>query len=203
MCESCYRHLPGNHNCCYQCAEVLTIPVSTPTLCGRCLSRRPAFDETHAPFLHQGAIRYLITTLKFAADFKNARLLGQLLADYLQKNAELPELIIPIPLHSKRYHQRGFNQAIEIAKVTSKVLHIPLDLDSCRRHRDTPHQTALSAKQRRKNLTNAFSISGTIRAEHVAIVDDVMTTGATAHELASVLKKSGINRVDVWVCARA
>ena len=172
-------------------------------LCGRCLSKQPAFDETYAPFIHHGAIRHLISTLKFGTNYKNARLLGMLLAEHLKQNAERPDLILPVPLHKARYRQRGFNQAIEIGRTVAKELLIPLDLTSCRRQRDTPHQTQLSAKKRRKNIKNAFSIIKPIHARHIAILDDVMTTGSTAHELASVLKKAGASRVDVWVCARA
>ncbi len=148
-------------------------------------------------------MRHLITSLKFGAHYKNARLLGLLLADHLKQTAQSPDLILPIPLHKARYRQRGFNQAIEIAKTVSKELQIPLDLSSCLRHRDTPHQTALTAKQRRKNMKNAFLIVNPVLAQHIAILDDVMTTGSTAHELASLLKKEGVGRVDVWVCARA
>ena len=203
ICHSCYTHLPRNNLCCYRCAEILETPIAAPMLCGRCLSRHPAFDETYAPFIHQGAIRHLIGTLKFSANYKNARLLGMLLADHLQQTAERPELILPVPLHKSRYRQRGFNQAIEIGRTVAKELQIPLDLTSCRRHRDTPHQTQLTAKKRRKNLKNAFSVIKPIHARHIAILDDVMTTGSTAHELAYVLKKAGASRVDVWVCARA
>jgi len=145
----------------------------------------------------------LIGSLKFGANYKNARLLGMLLADHLKQTAERPDLIIPVPLHKARYRERGFNQAIEIARTVAKEMQIPLDLDSCRRHRDTPHQTQLPAKKRQKNLKNAFSIIKPIHARHIAILDDVMTTGSTAHELAYVLKKAGASRVDVWVCARA
>ncbi len=203
LCDTCYSQLPRNTLCCYRCAEILETPINAPMLCGNCLSRHPAFDETYAPFIHQGAIRYLINSLKFGAHYKNARLLGQLLAEHLAKTAERPELIIPVPLHQARYQQRSFNQAIEIARTVAKELQIPLDLTSCKRHRDTEHQTLLSAKKRRKNLKNAFSIVRPIDAKHVAIIDDVMTTGTTSHELAYVLKKVGVSRVDVWVCARA
>ncbi len=226
ICRSCYTHLPRNNLCCYRCAEILEIPFIAPVLscraiparrpsgasrakplpavlCGRCLSRHPAFDETYAPYIHQGVIRHLISTLKFGADYKNARLLGMLLADHLKQTAKRPDLILPVPLHKSRYRQRGFNQAIEIARTVAKELQIPLDLTSCSRHRDTPHQTQLPAKKRRKNLKNAFSVIKPIHARHIAILDDVMTTGSTAHELAYVLKKAGANRVDVWVCARA
>ncbi|MFU8787841.1 MAG: ComF family protein [Methylobacter sp.] len=203
ICYCCDQHLPRNNQRCYRCAAELKTPTSAPTLCGRCLSRQPAFDETMAAFIHQGAIRHLINNLKFNAQYKNARLLGLLLADHLKQNAELPDLIMPVPLHKARYRERGFNQAIEIARTVGKELHIPLDLGSCRRHRNTQHQTRLSAKKRRKNLKNAFSVIKPIHAQHIALLDDVMTTGSTAHELASILKKNGVSRVDVWVCARA
>ena len=175
----------------------------SPMLCGRCLGSIPAFDETYAPFIYQGEMRHLITSLKFGAHYKNARLLGLLLAEHLQATAQRPDLILPVPLHKARYRERGFNQAIEIAKTVARELQLPLDLNSCHRHKDTPHQTALTAKQRRKNMKQAFSIIKPIRAQHIALLDDVMTTGSTAHELAVLLKKAGVSRVDVWVCARA
>jgi ComF family protein len=203
ICGFCYRRLVRNNSCCYRCAETFTIAPASPALCGRCLSSQPAFDETYAPFIYQDEIRYLITSLKFAAHHKNARLLGMLMVEHLKQTAQKPELIVPIPLHKTRYQQRGFNQAFEIAKTVSRKLRIPLDPLSCLRHRDTPHQTELTAKQRRKNIKHAFTIIKPIRAQHVAVLDDVMTTGSTVHELASVLKKSGVSRVDVWVCARA
>jgi len=203
LCDPCYQRLPKNNQCCYRCAEIFEIPVASPTLCGRCLSSPPAFDETYAPFIYQGEMRHLITSLKFGSHTKNARLLGLLLADHLKKTAQRPDLILPVPLHKSRYRERGFNQAIEIAKTVSKELQIPLDLSSCIRHRHTPHQIALTAKQRHFNIKNAFSISKPIHAQHIAILDDVMTTGSTAHELALLLKKAGVSRVDVWICARA
>ena len=161
------------------------------------------FDETHAPFIHQGITRYLIASLKFNKQYKSARLLSFLLADYLAKSVERPELIIPIPLHKQRYKKRGFNQSIEIAKNLSKMLDIPLDTKSCIRQRDTAHQVGLSSEDRRKNIKNAFVVRKAIKANHVAIVDDVITTGSTANELAIVLKKAGVSRVDVWSCSRA
>ncbi|MDD5275505.1 MAG: ComF family protein [Methylovulum sp.] len=203
LCLACYQDLPRNNPCCYQCANMFELPSPAPRLCGRCLSLRPAFDETHAPFIHIGAMRHLVSSLKFRGDYKNARLLGQLLADHLSPAVEKPDIILPVPLHQSRYRERGFNQSIEIARTVAKELQLPLDLDSCRRHRDTPHQTRLAAKQRRNNMDNAFTVVKPIKARHVAILDDVMTTGSTAHALATVLKKAGVDRVAVWVCARA
>jgi ComF family protein len=167
------------------------------------VSEAPTFDKTYAPFIYQEEIRHLITGLKFGAQFKNARLLGTLLAEYLQKTAEKPDCIVPVPLHNARYRERGFNQALEIARTVSLTSQIPIDFSSCLRHKDTPHQTGLSEKKRHQNLRRAFSVQKPIYARHVAILDDVMTTGSTANALATALKRAGVNRVDVWVCARA
>jgi ComF family protein len=172
-------------------------------LCGRCVTRPPAFDKVHSPFLYQEGIRYLITGLKFSARHAHARLLGQLLVEHISRNAMMPDCIIPVPLHQSRYRERGFNQAIEIGRTVSNELGIPLELTCCRRRRDTPHQAGLSAKQRRRNIKNAFELVRQPGCRHVAILDDVMTTGSTAHEMASLFKGQGIDRVDVWVCARA
>ncbi|MGR8978930.1 MAG: ComF family protein [Gammaproteobacteria bacterium] len=203
ICSGCRRALPRNDCCCSQCGEVLEIQTGGDALCGRCIGHRPAYDKTYAPFIYEGAVSYLITRLKFSARYPNARLLGMLLAEYLEHHAELPDCLIPVPLHIARYRQRGFNQAVEIARIVSKELKIPLDVSCCQRHRDTPHQTGMTAKQRHKNIKNAFSLTGTIPFDHIALIDDVMTTGSTVNELAGLFKKAGVLKVDVWVCARA
>lgn len=175
----------------------------TERLCGRCLGRPPAFDKVYAPFLYRDGMRYLITGLKFGARHAHARLLAQLLAEHVKQQAELPDYIIPVPLHKTRYRERGFNQAIEIARTVAAETGIRLDLTSCRRRRDTPHQTGLTARQRRKNVRNAFEMVAPTPGLHVVLIDDVLTTGSTAHELAALLKRQGALRVDVWVCAHA
>ncbi len=203
LCQACFADLPLNHDCCYRCGEHFEFTVNIPQLCGRCLKKPPRFDETHAPFLYEESLKFVITQLKFQHRYSHARLLGTLLAKQLMKNTELPECLIPVPLHPKRYQERGFNQSIEISRHLSRQLSIPMDIKSCIRHRDTAHQTDLAAKQRRKNMRQAFSILSPLRYQHVAIVDDVMTTGATVSSLAEALKKQGVARVDVWVSARA
>lgn len=202
LCKACYAELPINTPRCYQCASDFTSPHSNG-LCLDCLENPPAFDETLAPFVHQSSIRYLILQLKFHRHYPSARLLGGLMANYLQKTAELPDCIIPVPLHKNRYQERGFNQSIELARVISKQLNVPLDLHSCIRHRDTEHQVGLNALQRGENIKNAFFVSKKFNAKHVALVDDVMTTGSTVHELAAALKMAGCHRVQIWVCAKA
>lgn len=203
ICYDCYTELPWLRRACLQCA--ITLPEDSPLdiPCGECQQRPPAFDQTSAVFKHEQAIRYLITHLKFNAQFKHARLLGLLLAEALAQAPARPEAIIPMPLHPKRFQERGFNQSIEIAHTVAKQLQLPLYLNYCVRHRNTPHQTNLTRTERLKNMHNSFSVRKPIPAQHVAILDDVMTTGSTLNELAVVLKNAGVQRVEAWVCARA
>lgn len=202
LCFSCYQRLPRNTLCCPQCAAVLEPPAAPPLLCGRCLAKPPAYHDAFVPFKYQDEISHLITSLKFGAQYKNARLLGQLLADDLHSQPK-PDVLLPVPLHSSRYRERGFNQSLEIARTVARELHIPLALNACIRQRDTPHQTRLSAKQRHKNMKNAFALVQPLNVAHIAILDDVMTTGSTVQELASLFTKKGGVTVSVWACARA
>lgn len=203
LCAGCLADLSRNVGCCYRCGEHFDTAIQVPQLCGRCLKKSPAFDETYAPFLYDSRMRYLIGQLKFANDYKNARLLATLLARHVADHAELPDCLLPVPLHRKRYRERGFNQSLEIARHLSRQLQLPLDLYSCIRQRDTDHQTHLPAKQRQKNMRSAFQVVQPLPYQHVAIIDDVMTTGATASALAAALKRAGVARVDAWICARA
>ncbi len=203
ICAACRNELPANNHCCSHCRQPFIPAIPHLSLCGQCQKQQFIFDETHSPFIYAGAIPHLIQTLKFNGHQENARLLGALLADSVYANIDKPDYILPVPLHKHRYRERGFNQSIEIAKEVARRLKIPLDLTSCQRQNNTVPQTELSAKQRRKNLRNAFMINRPLSIQHVAIIDDVMTTGTTANELAKTLKKAGVKRVDVWVCARA
>ena len=146
----------------------------------------------------------LVAGLKFHDRLAGGRLLGELLARHLLvRGGPLPELILPIPLHPRRLRQRGFNQALELALPLGRRLGVPLDRHSCRRNRATQPQTELDLKQRRRNLRNAFALAGPLPARHIALVDDVVTTGSTSNELARLLKRAGAERVEVWAAARA
>jgi ComF family protein len=116
---------------------------------------------------------------------------------------ELPDCLLPVPLHSSRLRQRGFNQSIEIARVIAKRLQIPIVHDAVIRRRSTESQTGLTAKQRQKNIRGAFDVVGDLAGKHVLIIDDVVTTGSTVNELAKVLKRKGVKRVGVLSIARA
>ena len=115
---------------------------------------------------------------------------------------EPPERIIPVPLHAQRISQRGFNQAAELARYLSRALAIPIAINAVTRVRQTSPQTGLPENSRRKNVRGAFHARADVYGRHVAIVDDVVTTGSTVSELALTLKRSGAKRVDVWALAR-
>jgi ComF family protein len=202
LCPDCRRTLPALEHACVQCAEPL--PPGTATLCcGRCQQQPPAYTQTLAPFIYEPPLDHLVQRLKFDGRLELARILGELLAAWLAERSEQrPDALVPVPLHDARLRERGFNQSHEIARIVSRRLQVPLSAHACVRVRETPPQSGLSRRQRRKNLRGAFEVRGRV-AGHVAIVDDVMTTGSTAQALAQALLAAGAARVDVWVCARA
>lgn len=204
ICVACYRDLPWIESACKQCAIPLAINGADAIECGHCLKKSPAFDHSISLFSYQNDAIKLIHQLKFNEKLTNARLLGSMLAAAVQKNGTvLPDCILPVPLSKKRLRQRGFNQSIELARPIHRALNIPISTGSVIRVRDTQSQTGLDRKQRRKNILNAFHVIQPLNAQHVAIVDDVVTTTSTVNELARILKKAGVKRVDIWSIARA
>lgn len=113
-----------------------------------------------------------------------------------------PDIIVPMPLHLLRLRERGFNQAVEMARVLADCMHVPLGTNIAARIRPTEPQAALPLDQRAKNIRNAFACSTDIAGKHIALMDDVMTSGASLDELAKTLKKAGAARVECWVAAR-
>lgn len=204
LCTGCAQDLPRLGVSCPRCA--LPLALEEDAVCGRCRRSPPAYDRILAPFHYERPLNWLIPRLKFDARLAHARLLGGLMADFLQqrlKDEELPELIIPVPLHRARLRRRGFNQALEIARPVARRLDLRLEPHALRRVRSTSAQMDLPARKRRANIRGAFALREGWGAAHVALVDDVATTGATVNELAKVLKRAGVERVQVWVCARA
>jgi ComF family protein len=131
------------------------------------------------------------------------RALSELLIKFIEtNNAKLPEIIIPVPLHPTRLKERGFNQALELAKPIARHFNIPLDTKSCKRTKATATQSTLDKKIRIKNMRGAFEIVRDIKCDHLVLIDDVVTTGTTVNELAKVIKSCGVKRVDVWALAR-
>lgn len=161
-------------------------------------------DHIHTLFHYSTPISELIWKLKFEGDLSIAQLFAQYWIDYLKNYflpSALPDVIIPVPLHFSRLKQRGFNQALEIAKPIGKYFMIPIDTRACIKIKNTKPQSSLSAEKRKSNLKNAFGLSYAIHAEHAVIIDDVITTGNTASEIAQLLKIEGVKKVDLWCCA--
>jgi len=206
LCPRCRTELPHNPSACLRCA--LPLPAGASAVCGQCQRRAPAFDYALSPFRYDAPLNHLIHAAKFHARLNVAHLLGTLMADHLARVLTLnqrpaPELLVPVPLHPSRLRERGFNQALELARPIARRLRIPIDFTSCRRIRATPAQALFAAKARRRNVKGAFRVLQDIKARHVVLVDDVLTTGHTAGELAVTLRRAGVETVTVWACARA
>jgi ComF family protein len=202
LCDACAADLPRNHICCPRCA--LPLKVAAP-LCGECLQREPPFAAAHVPFVYASPLDQLLMRLKFGRSLAAGRVLSELWLDVLRRQAPLlPAVLVPVPLHAQRLRERGYNQALELTRPLARGLGIPLCGDLLERSRATPPQSDLDAIERRRNLRDAFRIvDNAALPAHVAIVDDVMTTGATLRECATTLRRAGVQRVDVWALARA
>lgn len=211
LCLGCRRELPLIDTGCYSCGLPLTGSwelagtgsVNEQPLCGHCIRHPNNYDRTCCPYVYKEPVDWLIRQLKFHARMPHIKILSKLLQRYLaQRSVDRPELIIPVPMHPDRQRQRGFNQALEIARPLARYFNVPLAAGLCERHLDTVPQSELPAKRRASNVRNAFRLRHPLTARHVAIVDDVMTTGATVNELAKLLKRHGAEHVQVWVLAR-
>lgn len=205
ICTACETELPWLGDHCQTCA--LPLPAAGLT-CGHCLQLPPAFEQVIAPWTYSFPIDSLITRFKHSAKWPFGRLLGELLAQYLQHRFEddlqRADALIPVPLANRRLRKRGFNQAAMLAKWLGVSLDIPCDERLLLRTQDTDAQQDLNADARRKNLRNAFALTpdAVIKGRHLALVDDVLTTGATAQALARLLMDAGAARVDVYCLAR-
>lgn len=204
LCADCKQGLPwlDDKEVCMKCA--LPLPSSDMKCCGQCLQKPPSFDRCISLFYYQEPISQLITGLKFQHKLLYARVLGELLADKIQQfyyAKAKPEYIIPVPLYRKRLCQRGFNQALELARPIIKKMGIPY-YSAVYRVRNTAAQSSLRGAERIKNVRNAFVLEKNFLAKHVAIIDDVMTTCNTLEELSRVLKAAQVERIDIWCAAR-
>lgn len=211
LCDSCQKHyFAKEHARCRQCAHRLTESKNDVRLCGVCLKRSPAFDQVIAATDYAPPVDQLVQSLKFGSRLALAPLFADLLNRAIQKdypqNTAFPSILAPVPLSDNRLVTRGFNQSLEIAKRLSRQLNIPLISPLVERIRDTPPQTVVSLKERRRNICGAFVINDACKARiqgaHIAIVDDVLTTGETMGELARILKQAGAAQVSGFVFAR-
>jgi ComF family protein len=172
-------------------------------LCGQCQRKAPLWDAAWSPFRYAWPLDRLETRFKFGRDLAAGRVLSTMW-EREAKQSPLPQLIVPVPLHKQRLRERGYNQALELAKPLARALNIPCAVDVLLRLRHTDTQTTLSAVERRHNLNSAFGLRNNVQLPaHIALLDDVFTTGTTLAECTKVLKRAGVGRVDVWALARA
>lgn len=208
ICAQCQiDFFPGQSKRCPSCA--LPLPASSANqLCGECLKNRPHFDRTIVACNYVPPIDHLVLALKFAHQLGLATAFAKELRNQISAMPQdtLPDLICPIPLGAQRLIARGFNQSLEIAKPLGNDLGIPVRHDLLLRLRDTVQQSSLHPDARHKNVRNAFTVhselSNLIQARHIALVDDVITTGTTLNEAAKVLKRFGARKVSNFVFAR-
>lgn len=197
LCAACFQALPWNAHCCERCA----IPLPVSGICGACLQRPLPLASIQAAFVYAFPLDRLVPRFKFHRDLAAGHVLAGLMAERL-RDAPRPDALVPVPLHAQRLRQRGYDQALELARFLSRELGIPLQASLLQRQRDTSAQSLLHADARRRNLRGAFAMAARPVPAHVVLVDDVMTTGATLGEAAHVLRRAGVQRVDAWVCAR-
>ena len=203
LCPRCITVLPRIMRGCEACG----ISLSSGRLCAGCLNRPRRLGQVCIPYRYEPPLSSLILRLKFHRRLEAATPLGGILLERVRTLAmPRPDVILPVPLHPARLRQRGFNQALEIARPLAEGLGVPLAPGLASRRRNTAAQSSLAnAPARRRNVRDAFEVDFKRAAppEHVAIVDDVVTTGATVTELARALKRAGVYRVDLWSVARA
>lgn len=180
---------------CSQCA----LPLPSGSVCAECLDRKPSYDAIRAAYPYEFPVDALVQAYKYGRDLTLAPLFARAIA--LEVGSDV-DALVAMPLAASRLRERGFNQAHEIARHLGRLLHLPVLGDACRKVADTPPQAGLTLAQRVRNVRRAFVCDADLAGMRIAIVDDVMTTGATLDELARVMKRAGAARVTGWVVAR-
>lgn len=199
LCQACAAELPRVPQACPHCA----MPVATPGVCAACPRQPPPFDAALAPLAYAGAARHLLTAFKFHGRLSHGvPLAWHLLAAVRERGGGMPEALLPVPVHPRRLRERGYNQSLELARPLARALDLPLLPHALARVRSTPPQMTLPELARAANVRGAFAVEGALPG-HVALVDDVLTTGATAAELARLLRRRGCVRIEVWCACRS
>jgi ComF family protein len=202
VCRACHYELPWLGAACRRCGQSLPSQAGPEIVCGRCQHEPPAFAAVVAPLRYDFPVDAAIKALKFHRRLHYLPAFAALLAVGVPDLPGDIDAMLPVPLHWRRQLARGFNQATELCRALRPVLSVPV-LDAVVRVRSTPYQSGLDASARQSNLRGAFGLRGRPGAAHVLIVDDVVTTGATAGQLAAVLRAGGVGRVSVLAIARA
>ena len=205
LCDGCAGGLPRAAQACPRCG-IRMGRTDAAGVCRRCAGRPPGFHRTVAPLAYDYPVDRLLLGLKFGRKMHLARALGHAIAEGVRREVErglleMPEALIPVPLHPRRLATRGFNQAEEIARFIGGEIGVPVLPDVSRRIRHTRMQSRLNDEERRRNVADAFACSRS--PLRPAIVDDVVTTGATADAMAAALIAAGAEHVQVWAAARA
>jgi ComF family protein len=202
LCAGCRADLPLNHSACARCA--LPLPSPAP-LCGRCLKHPPPWSAAAAPLVYADPVDRLLLRYKFAGQLPAGALLAELMAAGLERHRACAavDLVVPVPLHASRLAERGYNQAWELARQVARSLERPADPRVLERTRATTAQAGLTATARRRNVRDAFRARPAVRGLRVALVDDVVTTGATVRAATLALRAAGAVDVVVWAVARA
>jgi len=180
---------------------ICALPNPTGEPCGRCLQKRPAFDHVVCPLRYAYPANALVLGLKYRGGLAFARPLAACLADALEAEP-YPDIVIPMPLSPSRLAERGFNQAAELARLAVSAFGLETSTGLVRRNRECAPQASLPWKERARNVRNAFDCDANLQGKSVAVVDDVLTTGATLNELALALKRQGATLVTGWIAAR-
>ena len=175
-----------------------------------CQQSPPAFDRCLSVFAYEAPVSSMINNLKEHAGFKEARYLGYHLQAsfrqfYFEQATTVPDFLLPVPLHASRLRKRGFNQSVLLARAISGSSGVPMLLHACQRHASHHSQRGLNANERRANMRHVFTAgkqNHRATAQHVAIIDDVVTTTATVDAMSAVLRDQGVARIDVWSVAR-
>jgi ComF family protein len=198
LCPPCRQDLPWHDA---PSCPVCALPTSGGETCGACLKRAPAFSRTLAGFDYAFPLDALLHAFKYGSRLDVLDVLAPPLARRVGL-APPPDMLVAMPLHPARLRQRGFNQSHELAKALSRLHGIPLATEICLRVRDTTPQASLAWKERAGNIRGAFACHGNVSGKRIAVVDDVMTTGASLDELARTLRRAGAADVEAWVVAR-
>ncbi|WP_416209909.1 ComF family protein [Legionella sp. PATHC035] len=199
VCTPCIDFMPHLGSACERCAYPLAD--THLQICGRCIKKTPHFDRAYINYTFEEPLRSLLHQFKYHEGLYLGSFLSHLMVNSLPNLENLPQCFIPVPMHPQRIKARGFNQAAVLVRLLARKLGVPYDITSCQKIRNTEPQASLDGEQRQKNLRHAFK-SKKLPWQHVAIIDDLLTTGSTANELAFTLKKSGVKKVDIWCCAR-
>lgn len=202
LCDGCRQDLPWVAHACERCAAPLPGPLARGVFCGACQNRAPPVATTIAPLLYAFPVDAGLKAFKFRRKLHYGPMFAHLLLHALSDVRDDIDALLPVPLHWRRLAARGFNQAAELATPLARSMGLPI-LGNVIRHRPTELQTGLSARARDRNLKHAFRVKRPVRARHVLIVDDVVTTGATTRHLATELLRNGAERVSVAAVARA